>query len=36
MKTVSEVLPDGNDDLLVNGETHRLVLSNGHWLARAA
>jgi len=36
MKTVSEALPDGDYDLLVNGETVRLVLSNGHWLARAA
>jgi hypothetical protein len=36
MKAVSEALPDGNYDLLVDGETHGIILSNGHWLARAA
>ena len=36
IKTVSDTLPDGDYDLLVNGQTHRLILSKGHWLARAA
>jgi hypothetical protein len=36
MKAVSQPLPEGDYDLLVNGETYRIVFSNGHWLARAA
>jgi len=36
MKAVSEALPDGDYELIVNGDAIRLVLSNGHWLAQAA